>query len=270
MAVIGKTSGLHPVLLAALESTSNELGVILNVISGRRSREEQAHWWNCYQVRRRTGVCRCTSCNPAFPPGQSWHEEDESGWGQAVDVYVGGTALRNYPGGDQAARRHGVHAPFATEPWHYQPVSRLGRTEKPSPPNRPNLEMLFPEEIMHTTIARDTQTKVTVLVGPAGNGLYLQPVMSAESEDNHPVAVEWLISDTDGTPLAWSGEAGKPGNRCLTVGASSPHSSPSYNIRDIAGRPDKGLGKRALNCLFINRGPGVAGVTINPDIGAQA
>lgn len=108
--VTGKTDGLDPALLQRLDAVGRELGVKVDVVSGRRSREEQARLYQAYL--NGTG-------NLAAPPGQSNHEQ-----GVAADVYVDGVPLASVPGGREAAQRNGLHFPVGGEAWHVERSDR--------------------------------------------------------------------------------------------------------------------------------------------------
>lgn len=100
----GDLEGLDPKLTAALQQVATELGKKIDVVSGHRSREEQAELYQKYL--NGTG-------NLAAPPGQSNHEH-----GGAADVYVNGVALASVEGGREAAAAAGIGFPVGGEPWH--------------------------------------------------------------------------------------------------------------------------------------------------------
>jgi hypothetical protein len=100
----GDLDGLDPKLAAALQQAATQLGQKIDVVSGHRSREEQAELYQKYL--NGTG-------NLAAPPGQSNHEH-----GGAADVYVNGVALASVEGGSEAAAAAGIGFPVGGEPWH--------------------------------------------------------------------------------------------------------------------------------------------------------
>lgn len=104
--VTGKTKDLDPELLARLDKVGAAIGQPINIISGNRTRAEQAELYQKYL--NGTG-------NLAAPPGQSNHEH-----GDAADVYVNGVALANVPGALEAAKRVGLHFPVGGEAWHVE------------------------------------------------------------------------------------------------------------------------------------------------------
>lgn len=102
--VTGKIAGLDQELVRALDEVGKAIGKPVDVISGLRTREEQARLYQKYL--NGTG-------NLAAPPGKSNHEH-----GGAADVYVDGVALANVPGAREAAERAGLHFPVPGEAWH--------------------------------------------------------------------------------------------------------------------------------------------------------
>lgn len=102
--VTGKLAGLDKELVRALDEVGKAIGKPLEVISGLRTRAEQARLYQMYLDG--TG-------NLAAPPGKSNHEH-----GGAADVYVDGVALANVPGAREAAERAGLHFPVPGEAWH--------------------------------------------------------------------------------------------------------------------------------------------------------
>jgi len=104
--VRGKIKDLDPVLLQRLDALGRKLGKPVDIISGNRTRAEQADLYQRYL--NGTG-------NLAAPPGQSNHEH-----GAAADAYVDGVALANVPGARDAAARLGLHFPVGGEAWHVE------------------------------------------------------------------------------------------------------------------------------------------------------
>lgn len=104
--VTGKLKGVDPKLIRALDQVGREIGKPIEVISGFRSRADQARLYEMYL--NGTG-------NLAAPPGSSNHET-----GDAADVYVDGVALANVPGALDAAKRAGLHFPVPGEAWHVE------------------------------------------------------------------------------------------------------------------------------------------------------
>jgi uncharacterized protein YcbK (DUF882 family) len=106
--VRGDTAGLDPKLATALEQVARQIGKPIDVISGARTRDEQAELYRRFL--NGTG-------NLAAKPGTSQHET-----GTAADVYVNGTALADVPGAREAAAAAGLGFPVPGEAWHVEPV----------------------------------------------------------------------------------------------------------------------------------------------------
>lgn len=104
--VTGKLKGLDPQIVRGLEEVGRAIGKPIEVISGLRTRAEQARLYQMYL--NGTG-------NLAAPPGSSNHEH-----GGAADAYVDGVALANVPGAREAAERAGLHFPVPGEAWHVE------------------------------------------------------------------------------------------------------------------------------------------------------
>jgi hypothetical protein len=102
--VTGDTAGLDAGLLSALQLLAGELGKSINVVSGKRTRAEQATLYARFQ--NGTG-------NVAAKPGQSNHES-----GKAADAYVGGVPLKTAAG--SLAGKYGLTFPVAGEAWHVE------------------------------------------------------------------------------------------------------------------------------------------------------
>lgn len=113
---------LHPEFRRRVEAT----GAAIN--SAARSHAKQQDLWDCRQHKEATGVCDCVDgCNPANPPGSSWHEYDEEALfpypdSEASPLVGGPYALavdfaEPYPHGAP-----GLCWPIVGEPWHAQPV----------------------------------------------------------------------------------------------------------------------------------------------------
>jgi len=102
----GDLEGMDPALRFRLEQVGRQLGKPLEVISGHRSREEQADLYQRYL--NGTG-------NLAAPPGSSRHET-----GRAADVYVDGVALASVEGASAAAETAGLGFPVPGEAWHVE------------------------------------------------------------------------------------------------------------------------------------------------------
>lgn len=96
--------------------------------SAARSHAKQRELWDCRQHKLATGGCNCPDgCNPANPPGSSWHEYDEAATfpnpdSDASSLIGGAYALavdfaEPYPHG-----ANGLCWPIAGEPWHAQPA----------------------------------------------------------------------------------------------------------------------------------------------------
>ncbi len=106
--VTGKKDGLNPELLNRLARLGEKLGKPIEVKSGFRSRAEQEKLYAAYKA---------GHGNLAAKPGTSKHES-----GNAADVYIGGTALRDYPGATAAASEIGLKFTVPSESWHIEAV----------------------------------------------------------------------------------------------------------------------------------------------------
>lgn len=104
----GDTDGLKPELRAGLEQVAAALGKDIDIVSGYRTRDEQAALYQKYL--NGTG-------NLAAPPGHSNHES-----GNAADAYIGGVPLASVPGAAEAAKAAGLHFPVGGEAWHVEHV----------------------------------------------------------------------------------------------------------------------------------------------------
>ena len=104
----GDLQGLDPKLRAALEQVGQRMGRDLDVVSGHRTRAEQQVLYDRY---------RAGTGNLAAVPGTSRHES-----GAAADVYIGGVALADVPGGREAAAAAGLGFPVQGEAWHVEPL----------------------------------------------------------------------------------------------------------------------------------------------------
>lgn len=100
--VSGKTSGVNPALLRALENASAELGQTIPINSGLRTREEQAQLYANYLAGK--------SKFPAAPPGSSVHEH-----GGAVDIPL---EMANKLDSMGLLAKNGLARPVAGDPIH--------------------------------------------------------------------------------------------------------------------------------------------------------
>lgn len=105
----GDTLGLEPGLAASLQQVAAALGTPIEVVSGLRTRAEQAELYRRYAA---------GAGNLAAVPGTSRHES-----GTAADVYVGGVALADVPGAALLAQLAGLGFPVAGEPWHVERIA---------------------------------------------------------------------------------------------------------------------------------------------------
>ena len=102
--VQGDTHGLNPQLLSKLAQVGEHVGRPLKIDSGFRSREEQQKLYARYLAG--TG-------NLAARPGTSNHES-----GNAADISIGGTSLRDDAKAADYARSIGLAFPIPSESWH--------------------------------------------------------------------------------------------------------------------------------------------------------
>lgn len=101
----GKTRGINPALAARLSQIGQAIGKPINIVSGMRSRAEQAALYQKYL--NGTG-------NLAAKPGSSNHES-----GGAADAYVGGKPLASVLTPALQAK-YGIHFPVRGEAWHVE------------------------------------------------------------------------------------------------------------------------------------------------------
>jgi hypothetical protein len=104
--ITGDASGVSAVLMSRLDALAAELGEPIEIVSGWRTRHEQASLYRRYIAG--TG-------NLAAVPGTSLHEV-----GRAADAYVDGVSLASVPGAVRLARLQGLHFPVPGEAWHVE------------------------------------------------------------------------------------------------------------------------------------------------------
>lgn len=100
----GDTAGIDPNLAASLAWVGQQLGKPIDIVSGKRTRAEQAKLYADYRAGRG---------NLAAPPGKSNHEQ-----GDAADAYVNGVPLAQFPGATAKLKQAGVQVAVKGEPWH--------------------------------------------------------------------------------------------------------------------------------------------------------
>jgi hypothetical protein len=104
--LVGDLAGVSPVLIMRLDALAVVLDRELEVVSGWRTRHEQAGLYQRYVA---------GQGNLAAVPGTSNHEV-----GLAADVYVDGVALADVPTVTAKALTVGLHFPVPGEAWHVE------------------------------------------------------------------------------------------------------------------------------------------------------
>lgn len=133
-----------PVLAEAgailVSGARNQAAIAYARTHGGGGAQSQEELYRCWVGKRDTGVCRCTSCNPANPPGQSTHEGKNDGvayrfWPKfkSLPWWAWGQDLTNSQGVVQIYNRHGFSAAI-TYPGDPREGHHVNLRKKPSRP----------------------------------------------------------------------------------------------------------------------------------------
>ena len=104
-----------------------------------------------------------------------------------------------------------------------------------------------------------------VLIGPAKGGGVHNAYLGANFPTEKGGVADWSLNDTNGAVLQFTdARNGRPGYFQVTPNATK--ATGVINVRDMAGRPDKGEGKRVISAWIINTGHEPCVATLNPFI----
>src|SRR3990167_11307491 len=160
--------------------------------------------------------------------------------------YNDGTANFQYGRRIGAIANHYDHVHIALYPNRHLPVSDA---VKPT---------IYPQEdypMQSPIIGPGKQWSFTAYIGPAPGGLFRQAWLTCKFPDEKGGVADWILTDTNGTWLQYSDSRNsRPGYFQVGNQPEQTKGAGVIELRDAAGRPDKGQGPRIISAFVVNNG----------------